>query len=57
MGIGGSVMAKMDLKEQDGRVLTGFVWLMIDTSGRPLYCCEHGNEPVRFVKCGNFLTS
>jgi hypothetical protein len=50
VGISGSVMAKMDLKEQDGRVLTGFIWLMIDTSGILLYCCEHGNEPVGFVK-------
>jgi hypothetical protein len=50
VGISGSVMAKMDLKEQDGRVLTGFIWLMTDTSARLLYCCEHGNEPVGFVK-------
>jgi hypothetical protein len=55
VGIGGSVMAKMDHKERGGRVLTGLIWLMIDTSGRLLYCCEHGNEPVGFVKCGEFL--
>jgi hypothetical protein len=55
VGIGGSVMAKTDLKEQEGRVLTGFIWLMIDTSGRLLYYCEHGNEPLGFVKCGEFL--
>ena len=55
MGIGGSVMAKMDLKERDGRVLTGFIWLMIDTSGRLLYSWERGNEPVGFIKCGEFL--
>jgi hypothetical protein len=55
VGISGSVMAKIDLKEQDGRVLTGFIWLMIDTRGRLLYCCEHGNEPLGIVKCGEFL--
>jgi len=49
------VMAKMDLKEQDGRIETGFIWLMIDTSCRLLYFCEHGNEPVASVKCGEFL--
>jgi hypothetical protein len=55
VGIGGSVMAKMDLNEQDGRVLTRFIWFMIDTSGRLLYSCERGNEPVGFIKCGEFL--
>jgi hypothetical protein len=29
----GSERVKMDLKEWDGRLLTGFIWLRIGTSG------------------------
>lgn len=32
-------------------------WICL-TQDRPLMgCCEHGEEPFSFTKCGNFLTT
>jgi hypothetical protein len=43
---------KMDIKEQGMSVRTGFIWLMIGTSGDS---CEHTNEPSNSIKDGEFL--
>jgi hypothetical protein len=34
------------------RVWTGFIWLR---KGPVAGCCEHGNEPLSSIKCGEFL--
>jgi hypothetical protein len=39
---------RMDLREQGGKVWTGFIWLSTGTS-------EHGNEPLGSIKGGDFL--
>jgi hypothetical protein len=42
----------MDLREQDGRTRTGFIWLRIGVS---LGSFEHGNEPLGYIKHRKFL--
>jgi hypothetical protein len=43
---------KMDLKEIKYGILTGFIWLRI---GTVVGFCEHGNEPLVYIKGGVFL--
>jgi hypothetical protein len=40
---------QMDLSErEDGMVWIGLIWLRIGISGGS---CEHGNDPLGFIKC------
>jgi hypothetical protein len=43
---------RMDLREIDGKVWTGFVWLRTGTSGG---LCEHGNKHLGSIKCREFV--
>ena len=36
LGVGGRIILRCILKKWTGKVLTGFVWLKIGTSGRPI---------------------
>jgi hypothetical protein len=44
---------KMDLQEAGWGVWTGLIWLRIGT--QVAGSCEHGNEPLGSIKCGEFL--
>jgi hypothetical protein len=44
---------KVDIKEIKQVACTGLIWLRIGTSDG---CCEHGDEPLVSVMCGELLT-
>jgi len=52
LGIDGSILFKWILKVWDGRACTRLIWFRVRTCGRP---SDHGNEPVSFIICGEFL--
>jgi hypothetical protein len=52
LGIDGSIIFKWILKVWDGRACAGLIWFRVRTCGRP---CDHGNEPLSFIKCGEFV--
>jgi hypothetical protein len=52
LGIGGSIIFKWILKIWDGRACAGLIWFRVRICGRP---CDHDNEPLSFIKCGEFL--
>jgi hypothetical protein len=49
LGMDGRLIRKLRLKKQDGRILSGFIWLyfLIGTG-----LCDHIHEPLVSVKCG-----
>jgi hypothetical protein len=47
IGIDGRLILKWILRELDGRVWTGFIWLRM---GLVMCSCEHSNEPSVTVK-------
>jgi hypothetical protein len=47
----GKVILEWIVGKYGGKLWVGFIWLRI------VGCCEHGNEPSCYVKCGNLLTS
>jgi hypothetical protein len=48
-GTGGRIIIKWIFKKQDGRPLTGFIWLRTD---KVIACYEHSNAPSSSIKCG-----
>jgi len=52
VGIDGSIIFKWILKVWDGRACAGLIWFRVRACGRP---CDHCNEPLSFIKCGEFL--
>jgi len=52
LGRDGSIIFKCILKVWDGRACAGLIWFKVRICGRP---CDHGNEPLSFIKCGEFL--
>lgn len=49
LGVDGRLIGKGRLKKQDGRILSGFIWLYF-LIGAGL--CDHIHEPLGSVKCG-----
>jgi hypothetical protein len=49
LDMGGRLKRKRRLKKQDGRILSGFIWLCF-LIGAGL--CDHIHEPIGSVKCG-----
>jgi hypothetical protein len=52
LGIDGTIIFKWILKVRDGRACAGLIWFGVRACGSP---CDHGNEPLSFIKCGEFL--
>jgi len=51
--VDGRITLDSILEKYDGKMWTGYIWLMTGTSGRRL--CEQGNEPSCYKKSGEFL--
>ena len=53
LGVDGRVVLRWVLKLRCGKAWTefGFTWGHVSCS------CKHGNEPLGFIKCGDFLTT
>lgn len=49
------IILKLILKEKDGKMLTGFIWLKI--WGQVVSSSEHDNEPLGSKESGNFSRS
>jgi hypothetical protein len=54
INVGGRIMLRWILQKYDGVVLTGLIWLSIETYDG---LCEHGNEPSGSIKVRTFLSS
>jgi hypothetical protein len=51
-GVDGRILLRWIFKKKDVGVRTGMSWLRIE---KVAGTCESGNEPLGFIKCGEFL--
>jgi hypothetical protein len=52
LGMNGRIALTWILREEDERLWTEFIWLMIV---KVVGCCEHGNEPLGSVRCAELF--
>jgi hypothetical protein len=52
LGVDGRMILKYILKKCFERAWTGLIWLKV---GQVACCCEHGNEHLVPIKCGEYL--
>jgi hypothetical protein len=52
LGVDGMITLKLVVKKWAGEAWTALIWFRLEQFAG---CCECGNEPSGFVKCGEFL--